>query len=79
MQIRTAHKALEFGKRAVKQVEWHAVTEVPPPYQWVNAEPFGDLNGVNEQKTHCTRYPVQYGAVSYLAELSCVIYGHQFR
>ncbi|HEX8075380.1 MAG TPA: hypothetical protein VF545_10415 [Thermoleophilaceae bacterium] len=78
MQVRVGDATIEGQKRGIKQVEWHAVSEVPAPYQWINDEPFGHLSGVNDDKTHCSRYP-NSTSPRYLGILSCVIYGHQFR
>lgn len=78
MHVRTKGKTVELGRRKAKRIQHQHAMEVPPPYQWVNDEPFTDFKGINETKTTCKRY-VASGYPSYLNGISCRIYSNRRR
>lgn len=78
MRASTRGGVLEAGRRRAKRVHWRAVTEVPPPYQWVNDMPYGKLHGISRKRSRCKRY-VASTFPAYLNGLTCLLHGYRFR
>lgn len=66
------------GKRMPKVIQWHHNMEIPPgsDYQWANEQPFGDLKGIDEERTRCKLY-VANSYPAYLNGLSCTMYSNR--
>jgi hypothetical protein len=81
MKEGTRGKAFEPPRRKPKRVQWKANIELPPPYQWANEDPLGDMRGVNEERSDCDLYSAVAEGTGprYLNGLDCRLYGHRFR
>jgi hypothetical protein len=64
--------------RRALRVVWHSTITVPPPYQWVNDEPFGTQRGIDKTRSSCHR-TTDGGYPAYLNVLKCKLVSRRFR